>query len=159
MWSRFVGDHQEGVAIRSTVGCLSESFQPLANNQQEYDDGWQRKLLVRLAPVKYVDFSTYEGDNYEIPILKRDVFSGEHELRAIVSDFDSLPDSSPSFMADPHPSRFPDGGDYVPMDVEQLVQSIHVRPRWIQPVVEVAMQKSGIACPVDYSELDAEPLA
>ena len=156
MWNTFVGAGREGVAISSTAGDLARTFTHAVTGHS-YDNGWTSVLPVRIAQVKYVDFSVYDGDVSELPILKRNVYSGERELRVIASDHDPFANSTPSFMGDPHPSRFPQGGDLVPAKLRHLITSVHVRPPWLREEVAAMLELHGIGCPVHSSELDAEP--
>lgn len=153
MWERYVKGN-EGIAIRSSYERLVSSFHKFDGREQRTnEDRTDLYLFVRIGMVKYIDFETYDGPIEELCLLKRLGFEDEHEVRAVVLDR--------SFMGDPHPTRFPTGGDYVPVDLTELIEAIYVAPKvppWFRRTVESLVNRYGFGFPVKQSKLDSEPI-
>jgi len=152
MWRLYLSSH-EGVAIRSSYARLLSSFPRMRGAQRITPDGWNHALYVRVATVKYIDFDT-ERTGFADPFeFKRTSFAHERELRLIVRDN--------SKQGDPRPSRFPAGGDYVPVSLNKLVQAIYVAPnapKWFTSVIRSLVARYGYRFPVSQSALVKSPL-
>jgi hypothetical protein len=71
MWSQYV--RQDGLAIKSTVGRLIESFAEAVHD-------------VRISEITYIDYETQGVDFARTYLYKRTSFEHEKELRAYVED-------------------------------------------------------------------------
>ena len=153
MWDRYVKQSYEGVAVCSTYERLVSSFDIYdGRKRQRNEDGTDLQLFVRVGMVKYIDYESYDGDIEELSLLKRREFREEREVRAVVLDR--------SFLGDPHPTRFPTGGDYVPVDLTKLVKTIHAAPgapEWFMRTVQSVLKIHGFDFRVEQSDLDRVP--
>ena len=153
MWKLYVPDNL-GIVIHSTIDRLIQSFPSYDGEIPQQEGYWLPTLFVKIGLVKYIDFDHYDGVGEDIYLLKRNNFKHEEELRAIIEDR--------SFMGDPHPDdpRFWSGGDYVPCDLETLIEEINIppgSPSWIQNAIKSLVNKYGYDFPVKRSTLDREP--
>ena len=153
MWRLYVPDNQ-GIVIHSTIDRLIRSFPPYDGEIPPQEGYWLPALFVKIGIVKYIDFDHYDGVGEDIYLLKRSAFKHEEELRAVIED--------KSFMGDPHPDdpRFRDGGDYVPCDLETLIEEINIppgSPDWIQHAIQSLVNRYGYDLPVNKSKTDDEP--
>lgn len=139
MWQVYLKGANEGVAIRSTYQRLANCFPSFTGTQVERNpDGTDHQLFVRLGMVQYINFDTYTGPIENMCLLKRHAFEYEREVRAVILDR--------SFLGDPHPTRFPSGGDYVPVNLLTLVESVYTVPgtqQWVADVLESIIGKYG----------------
>jgi hypothetical protein len=153
MWERYIKGSNEGVAVRSTYARLAFCFPKFDGRpKQRNEDGTDLQLFVRMGMVKYIDYDSYDGPIENICLLKRRGFEDEREVRAVVLDR--------SFMGDPHPTRFPRGGDYVPVDLTKLIETVYVAPGaapWLTNTVESVVRKYGFDFPIKQSDLDRGP--
>ena len=153
MWKLYVPDIQ-GIVVRSTIDRLIRSFPSYDGEIPQQEGYWLPTLFIKIGVVQYIDFDHYDGVGEDVYLLKRNNFKHEEELRAIVEDH--------SFMGDPHPDnpRFPGGGDYVPCDLETLIEEINIppgAPSWIKKTIISLVNQYGYDFPVTESTLDREP--
>jgi hypothetical protein len=151
MWQMYSPGGQ-GVAIRSTIERLASSLPRWDGIEKgRNSDGTDAELFLNIAAVSYIDYDS--GADDDLPawaLLKRRSFEFERELRAYAFDT--------SFQGDPHPSRFPDGGAYVPVSLERLIERVHVAPSsptWYLDAVAAVARRFGIATDVVRSDMDA----
>ena len=153
MWKLYLKS-DEGVAIRSSFSRLLSSIPENHDTEQQPSvEGWKSTLYVRAIAVKYIDYNK-EKTGLSTPFLfKRLTFAHEQEMRLIIQD--------DSMQGDPRPSRFPKGGDYVPIDVSRLIESIYISPyapEWFTGVVQSIITKYGFGFPVHKSTLSDSPI-
>ena len=153
MWERYVTGY-EGIAICSTYERLESSFDIYdGRERQRNKDGTDLQLFVRIGMVKYIHYDRDEGDIEQLSLLKRREFEDEREVRAVVLDR--------SYLGDPHPTRFPTGGDYVPVDLTELVEAVYVAPgapEWFRRTVQSIVERFVFHFPIRRSNLDGAPI-
>lgn len=122
----------KGVAIRSTTRRLIAALPP------QHEDS-----AITVSQVSYVDYSrvpvTDIADVFAPFLLKRDSFSHERELRAMLIHRDG-------------PAVYP-----VPVDLGTLIEAVYVAPLsagWERDVVQSIVSRYGLAVPVLTSALD-----
>ena len=122
MWKRYA--HSDGVAIKSTVGSLVKAFRVA-----EY--------RVSMRPVGYRDEATSVTEVFP-PFHKQRRFQDEKEFRALLV----VP------TAGLHAVRH--GGVYVSVDLNTLIEDIHLSPAmppWVVEVVSVEVrERLGMEC-------------
>jgi hypothetical protein len=153
MWQLYVPGNQ-GIVVRSTIDRLIRSFASYDGEIPQQEGYWLPALFIKIGIVKYIDFDHYDGVGEDVYLLKRNNFKHEAELRAFIEDH--------SFMGDPHPDdpRFRGGGDYVPCDLETLIEEINIppgAPGWIKSAIISLVNQYGFDFPVKKSTLDREP--
>jgi hypothetical protein len=153
MWRLYLSSN-EGVAIRTSYSRLTSSFRRSSTVQELGAAGWKELLHITAEPVRYIDFDSEQTDVTDNPfVFKRTSFAHERELRLIVRD--------DSMQGDPRPSRFPGGGDYIPVDLRTLVETIYVAPsapKWFAGVVQSLVAAYGFSFQVVQSALARSPL-
>lgn len=143
MWKLYA-QSSDAIAIKSTVGLLNISLPE-----------W-----VSFSVVKYLDydreaFGTTNWNLIDAFLHKRLSFQHEKEFRAFASSF---------YEADPEVERAKDPsgtGVRAPVDVNQIVQAVHVSPTaqdWFLNVVKRASKSGGLSAPVVKSQLLRDPL-
>ena len=138
MW-RLYARSNEAVAIRTTFGRLRAA--------------WGR-ARIECGRVRYIDYTAEmmpEGNIFWPLMHKRRSFGHEQEVRAVLVDWDRLREPS---AVDPRP------GEYVPVDLEQLLAAVVVAPtcpRWFHELVERVCERYGVTTGVMQSALDAAP--
>lgn len=160
MWRLYLTG-TEGVAIRSTYQRLADCF-------PQYDGTWkgrnedqtEKELLIHIGVVNYIDYESPGPAAGRACLRKRKSFEHEREIRAVAMD--TTWGSSPAFDAEGRPlTRFEAGGDYVPVDLSTLVESIYVSPeaaQWFVDLVASAVGRFGLNCPVRQSDLARDPV-
>ena len=145
MWNIYSG-RAYGVAVQSTIARLSSALR-LPTPTQSHPD-----LLkpVLIAPVKYVDYrklaTHFDGEK---PFLhKRKSFEHEREIRIITQ---TIVQGEGRNL--PHVK--------LGVDLDELVERVYVSPYaqgWFKDVVEAVVRQFGLACPVEHSDLGADPI-
>jgi len=141
MWERY-SNRGQSVAIQSTYERLKESFKP-----EERD--------IHLGIVKYINYETSSfssGDPIEPFVHKRESFTDEKEVRAIiyVPEFSVIP-------GHPIDTFF---GLNVNANLEKLIECIYLAPKtpaWLQLLVREVIKKYDFSFKVVHSELDKDP--
>jgi hypothetical protein len=155
MWKLYVTGG-EGIAICSSIRRLKSCFKPYDGNdkKEKIQNCIEKELLVKIGKVKYINFDSPKAQDIPRILLKRKSFMHEREIRAVVEDG--------SFQRDPgRPSRFTTGGDYVPVDLNMLIDTIFVSPtaqRWYVELVENVIARYGYHFKVKQSSLDKDPI-
>jgi len=127
----------EGVAIQSTFKRLAESFRNYADP-------------VYIGKVKYIDYlkDRIHLENAFYPfVFKRKSFEYERELRACI------------FKITPYP--FKDKGEYIPVELNELIERIYVSPTaedGFKELVESVVSRYDLDKNVIRSDLAAKPL-
>lgn len=140
MWNLYTRSN-EAIAVKSTYAalydCLSED--------------------CHLGVVKYIDYESEwlpEGNSMYPFVHKRLSFSHEQELRALIHA-PPTKDGKMDYHAEP-----PDGGRWVPVDLETLITDIYIAPTaptWYRTLVGQVLGRYGVDLPVHQSALDREP--
>jgi hypothetical protein len=144
MWKLYMKSG-EGIAIQSSYRKLIASFQKCEDK-------------INVSLVTYVDYKKGripEGNMVYPFIHKRKSFEHEHEVRAII--FRYPPDGQIDFSVE----TIPDGGLYVPVDLDELICEVFVvpdSPPWLKRLVESVSRKYGIKSPVTQSILAESPV-
>jgi hypothetical protein len=156
MWKLYL-QSGEGVAIQSTFARLVKSLE-------------RTRKDICIGQVSYVDYSSTKipERNVLYPfVYKRKSFEHEKELRAMILAF-FLPDNESE--SDNHTFRFErisdadadiGWGAYVDIDINALVEKIHVSPSapcWFYELVVSVTRKYGFEFPVRRSSLDKDPV-
>ena len=138
MWDLY-SQVPEGVAIRTSVGAMRRAFIAHPNDEPIY-----------LGRVRYLDYE-HESFGSFSPVVqafaKRKSFAHEREVRAAVIN--------PTHVD----ARTTTGFD-LPVDIGELIESLHVSPRaapWVRDLVERLARREGVNAPVVQSSLYAEP--
>ena len=137
MW-RLYGDSGKGIAIETTLAALKESI-----------DVRELPSQVNIFPVKYLDFfdkslqpTDCVVEGWRAPLLKRNSFEHEREVRAFVVPVPEAERVAMDFTNwRPMPLR-------LSVDVGRLVKAIHVSPYSEQPYlssVRRICEKFGLA--------------
>jgi hypothetical protein len=149
MWKMYLRNN-EGVALQSTFKLLTEC---LCDYQK--DD-------VYVGMIKYINYKTEKipDDHFIHPIMhKRLSFECEHELRAVIS---KIPIDKPETIG--LGWRKYHTGIFVKVNLEKLVQSIHVAPtskRWLIQAAKSVSKKylsTDFSKRVTMSDLAKDPL-
>lgn len=140
-----------GLAIRSTCGQLLQAFGPPVQLDGYEPQGpiasTARTILV--GRINYVDYRSATWPNDDLmraSMHKRVSYAHEHEVRVLLSSPD-----------DAHR----EGGLYLAVDVNVLIQEIFVSPespKWFRDVVEAVAARFGITARIQQSSLAATPL-
>ena len=165
MWSRY-NQPESAIAIQSTFGRLGASFgstlRPLGPLERQAARE-SSVLSVFLGPVEYVDFENAglgEPDSaLLIPMLKRESFSQESEVRAMITGSPTgtsdLSGGIGNWSASTPPHR------YVAVNLDTLIQTIFVSPvspDWFFDLVLRVCKRYGVEDRVKRSPLAGEPL-
>lgn len=142
MWKTYASA-QAGIAIKSTVGRLKQSFRAIPEP-------------VFVAQVEYRDYETVElvHDlmNVYVPAFwKQAAFAAEAELRCAVFD---------AAMSEAGTTRFGETGVSLPADLETMIDSIVVSPAappWYRSAVAATVHKFGLNSEVQPSVLTTDP--
>lgn len=144
-----------GVVIKSSTDSLRDSFHVFKDND------------VFIGNVDYIDFSSERipENNLMVPYkYKRIEFEHEKELRAVITsypheDYPGLKDQYSRktifFNWENQPS-----GKYIPVDVEELIDEVHVSPNappWHCTVLENMVKEYEYNIDILESELDVSP--
>ena len=157
MWGLYARN-DAGLAVRSTFARLTQSLAPYTGSdaqQLDYSIA-PRCLHVGAGLVDYIDFADAgtAADLQRLPYLKRRSFEHERELRLVCR-------ANP-YMGDPTDETvFPAGGDYVPVDLAQLIEAVFVAPQapaWFADAVRSLLAQFGGRCEVRQSSLAQDPV-
>ena len=130
MWKLFSREAGYMVAISSTVDQLIMS---LGDNPH-----------IKIGRVNYIDYNKSYAPINGAVFMKRKCFEHEKEIRAVIR-----------IMKDP-----PEYGYQAPVDLHQLISSIHVSPvsdNWFADLVRDATKMYGVNAPVIQSTLRDKP--
>jgi hypothetical protein len=146
LWKQYL-EGSEGVAIQSTFGRLTESFVGGGD------------LPVYVGTVQYIDYETdiVPVGNAMHPFLrKRKSFEHENEVRAVMFRVPTR-EGRIDWGFEP----FGPDGEYVSIDIDRVVQAIHVSPTapgWFKALVESVVARYGLDKPVINSSLADRPV-
>ena len=144
MWRLYLKS-DEGIAIQTTATRFAESF-------GGYEDP------VYIGEVSYIDYDKDEipeGNMYAYAMFKRISYLHEREIRAITSPHRTLPDGRRIPSSTSGPNGLP-----IPVNVEQLIETIYVAPtaqQWLVDLVKAVVKRYGFKAPVTQSTLDKPP--
>lgn len=121
-------------------------------------DGWER---VHLGAIRYIDYATasFPPSNLYYPYVhKRLSFAHENELRAatIISQ-----DAINAAAAGPTPFEISEAGIAIPVNLEMLIEAVHISPLappWFERVATSTLNKFGVALMVTKSALAEDPI-
>ncbi len=145
MWKLYL-KNGDGIAIQSTVGRLINSLPAYQTNK------------IHIYKVEYVN---YEKDRipegtYSPYFHKRKSFEHEHELRALIQRLPLKKTGEIDFRKTP----FVNGGIYVPVDLDKLIERIYLSPTcpsWQKDVLESLIKKYGLNRNIKQSKLTEKP--
>jgi len=130
------------VAVRSTIQGLAESLPPFqgqdVENQRDLPNPEVLPLETRL--VRYIDFSADEKvlpKPWELHLYKRASFEFEKELRLVAR-------ASPYQGGPTNYSVFPNNGDWVPVQLNSLIEEGYVAPAapsWYFDLIAMALKR------------------
>ena len=154
MWRQY-GATSGSIVIQSTYQRLSDAFRMNNSLNGNESENTEEDTDVYMGMVQYKDYSSpqdalaLKGNVLPRFFHKRTAFEYEKEVRAVLWAPLSIPiDDSPS-------------GFYLEVDVDQLVQTIRVRPgtpEWERLAIEAVIKKYGLGMKVAPSEIDATPM-
>jgi hypothetical protein len=131
MWRLYLKSN-EGVAIRSTFGRLCDSLRNFP-------------VPVYIGAVTYLDYKREgfpEGITFRPLFHKRKSYEHERELRALVWTV-AAPEGGGFHSKDAKRN----GGLYIPVDVQELVERVYVAPTapaWFKELVETVVDRWGL---------------
>ena len=146
MWEIYL-KQGAGVAIQTTVGKLKESLGEFRLKPEFMPE------TIHFGAISYVDFSKHRVDSNMTNrfFYKRKSFSYEQEYRALIS----------LRIAQEFVGEIPEEGIKVPIDPDKLIENIVVAPE-IEPSykakIEEIIEKHGLCCSVNQSNLDEDPI-
>ena len=160
MWRLYLAS-SEGVAVRSTYRRLVDSFARFDGvDKGRNADNTEKELLIHVGVMHYVDYDSADPLPIRPFLRKRRSFEHERELRAVAMD--TTWGNSPTFDAEGRPmTRFERGGEYVPSELETLIEAVYVSPEaqgWFVDLVGSTVQRFGLSCPVRRSDLGRDPV-
>ena len=142
MWKLY-SDQLKGVAIRTTVGALSQSLQK--------SKAIDKKIFI--GKIKYLDYGSATltpkdcvVDGHIVPLLKRISFSHENEVRAFF-----VGDASSSNI-----ETFVPSSRQISVDVKGLIHAVYISPYSNVPfanAVKAVCKVFGLECSVTQSDL------
>ena len=163
MWKLYVNNGL-GVAIQSTTKNLKESFKDYADNS------------INIGLVNYIDYDFMNLLNktqmniFTLFMNKREGFSHENELRALISRFNGaeimklineLKSHSHLSENDFNNSIFKGNGLYVPTNLDILIEKVVVcpiAPKWFNELVQAIVIKYNLNKEVVPSSLIGDPI-
>lgn len=162
MWRLYLASN-EGIAIKSTYSRFIKSFpKKFVSGEKFNEDGSDRHFYIYITRVKYIDFNSYHQKSHlNLFALKRKSFQHEQELRAIVQDHSWQGDRLLFPEDDPRYSAFLLGGEYIRINMKQLIEAVYVSPTapsWFTDVVTSVIKKYGFKFPVIQSDLSKNPV-
>ena len=153
MWQQF-GDNGKGIAIKSSLDRLSDSFQ-IPNGPL--------KLLSGIGRVKYVDFRNFSlggrcPDTAEIAFLKDNAFLGENELRIITPNMAhpgclDMDGGKMSLSRGMDPNIL---GLNLKADLKRLIKSVIIGPNqspYFRMLIKRLVARYDLTVGVDYSHI------
>lgn len=148
MWKVY-SNMGEGIAIRSTIQNLWDSFAKNPNDILVGEVDYDFEVLAQLPKEKWPRF-----DPKILYLHKTSCFSYEKELRAII-EIASL--GKDGFYV---PSNYSEGID-LQVKLNELVEKIFVSPyspEWYKPLIEKILIRYNLNKKVEQSIIDAKPL-
>jgi hypothetical protein len=158
LWGLYVPPHG-GVAIRSTFRRLTECFLP-----SEGDDPPGMGNTVHIGRVRYADYERDfipEGNTLWPFVHKRRSYEFEQEVRACIQDLPTVADPAAEGGERIDLSVESPLGRAVQVDLQKLVEAIHVSPvapTWLSELVESVCARYGLDKPVTASSLASRPV-
>jgi hypothetical protein len=175
MWKLYVAAGQ-GVAIRSSIDRLIRCFPegkashatdgsrgivPRGDTSDRDSRGVSNAIAIDFGPIAYADYNepivgARPGPRADY-FRKRKSFEHEREFRALIFAL-AVNDEGQVNLNVP---VFPDGGVAVPVNLDVLVEAIHVSPGappWFREVVQAAIERFGRSYRVVQSRLDEDPI-
>ncbi len=148
MWNEY---SHEGIAIKSSFSRLVAATNAVTHQ-------------ISIAPVSYrdrrkVNTHPIEDHPFSAAFKKEMSYEHERELRAHFL-YDARPEGDLSWHPIETPKLFRKGMYVGPIDLDALVESVHVspgRPQWFAELVERVMQKYELPKPVERSAIDDRP--
>ena len=145
MWSQYV--RQDGLAIKSTVGRLIESFAEAAHQ-------------VEISEITYIDYETHGPHWVHTYLYKRKSFEHEKELRAFVYEsslFNKFANPVLHLLPDPEYAK----GIRVNVSPKVLIEEVRLAPTsqsFLDGVVKDVLAKYGLeTVPVKKSAISEMP--
>jgi hypothetical protein len=132
MWKLYLKS-DAGIAVQTTFERLTDSI------------AGEKTQPVWIGKVRYVDYDadSIPNDHTLLPFMhKRDSFSHEQEVRAIMQAFGGIALQS------------------IPIDLEVLVEKVFIAPttpKWVRDVVQRVLDVFGLARKIQPSSLDQRP--
>lgn len=137
-----------GIAVRSTIGRLITS---LAHVPEPIWIGW----------INYHDYETAQPPQNSLwtPMLqKRKSFEHEHEIRALIMDWERMHELRGAWHFEPNPIQ----GRELSVDLGELLERLHVAPhapKWYRETVQRVVAALGYAwLPVVQSDMEGSPI-
>jgi hypothetical protein len=155
-WGLYVPESR-GVAIRSDLQRLTDCFEPSESSEQTLDP-------LYIGKVDYLDYSKDlipENDLLYPFVHKRRSFEFESELRAVITHFPAGEDPDGGVTAEELREAAPPEGLTVAVDVNQLIEAVHVSPTappWFFELVSSVVERYECFAEVTQSSLADEPL-
>lgn len=149
MWKLFLSS-PEGVAISTTFQALADSF------KETQED-------VFIGKVKYYDHlaDRIPLDHPLRPLIhKRKSYEHEREIRILIYRFKNK-DILENEDENKHPSPWGTLGDYINVDVNKVMETVHVAPKspdWFRDLVSDVLREYGYERKVNESSLDEESI-
>jgi hypothetical protein len=156
MWNEYAGG-SEGVAIKSTIGLLSECV-------------FCDPRITRIGRVQYVDLASYSMSHYEAnqaqerAFLKRQEFNHEQELRIVTMNIKgpmciNMDGTAlkPQEYEGAKMNNFDNPGLYIRADLRRLIKSTVLAPRaspWFDLLLRRIVHLSSVGAPVERSTLE-----
>lgn len=157
MW-RLYTSTPEGLAIQSTYARLDACMRPKRVPPMA-------EPIV--ATVRYIDYDEdiiQQNVHLSHYFYKRQAYSHEKEIRAVFQDLPLIPilDDQQRHIASHFDVRqSPPPGKLVPVDLDLLVEAIHVAPSapvWIHELTRAVMLRYGLNKPLYSSALEQRPV-
>lgn len=165
MWKLYMSSY-EGIAIQSSFKNLKDCFRTPHGDP------------IYIGKVKYIDYSSeaFGGENYLRAVMhKRTSFAHEQELRAIsllepiilnpnetIASLEELKNHPEHELPEYVQQLLRYGGVYFPVDLETLIERVHVSPnspQWYVELVQSIVEKYDLDIqPVHKSAMDEPPL-
>ena len=160
MWRLYLTG-TEGLAVKTTFERFVSSFAAFDGQDKGFnEDLTDREILVHVGMVHYVDHD--QDTPLHVPRLlrKRRAFEHEREIRAVAMDrsWGNSPRLGPDRQV---LTRFAAGGDWIPVDLAELITAVYVAPEakpWFAELVKAIVRRYGFQFSVVPSGLDRAPV-
>jgi hypothetical protein len=158
LWRMYVPP-EGGVAIRSTFRRLTKCLLP---SEEDKDPGMGNTVFM--GRVHYIDYERDlipEGNSFWPFVHKRRSFEFEQEVRACIQEFPTVADPLEEGESRIDLNRESPLGREVPVDLETLIEAIHVSPvapTWLSELVTSVCARYELDKPVKASSLSARPV-